>query len=303
MQDRNEPFVSIGMPVYNGEEFLAERIQSILNQTYSNFELFISDNCSKDNTEKICNEYLKKDKRVHYFRQKNPIDLISNFNYVFNKAKYDYFIWAAVDDIWLEKFLERNITELENNDKIVASISKVKKYGSNINTFTSSSNDSFLIKKYKKIRRIFRPFDTYPLTGKYHDKVKKFLQTPSPLIIYSVFRTSELKKCIPGKKTAASDYEMILKILEFGDINVIDEILFKYYSDGMSSNGLIKQYRIGFIPLVDIIFPYFNFLYWSLKKFGVSFFIVNFGTFSLMFVGGIISNIREIFNWVNPNGR
>lgn len=295
--------ITIGMPVYNGEKFLKKRLDSILGQTYSDFELVISDNCSKDNTEKICNEYLKKDKRVHYFRQKNPIDIISNFIYVFNKAKYDYFIWAAVDDIWLEKFLERNITELENNDKIVASISKVKKYGSNINTFTSSSNDSFLTKKYKKIRRVFRPFDTYPLTGKYHDKVKKFLQTPSPLIIYSVFRTLELKKCIPEKKMAASDYEMILKILEFGDINVIDEILFKYYSDGISSNGLIKQYRIGFIPLVDVIFPYFNFLNGLLKKFGMGFFIANFHTFFLMFVGGIISNVREIFNWINPNDR
>ena len=303
MRELEKTKITIGMPVYNGEKFLKKRLDSILNQTYSNFELVISDNCSTDKTQKICNEYLKKDKRINYFRQKTPIDLISNFNYVFNKSKYDYFIWASIDDIWLEKFLEKNIIKLENNDKIVASISKVKKYGKDVKTFSISSNDSFLMKKYKEVRRIFRPFDTYSLTGEYHNKVKKFLQVPSPLIIYSLFRTSELKKCIPENKMAASDYQIILKILEFGDISVIDEVLFKYYSDGMSSNGLIKQYKTGFIPFIDIVFPYFNFSKWVLKKFGMNFFIFNFSTFFLMFIGGVISNIREIFNWVSPNDK
>lgn len=301
MQNTDKVKVTIGMPIYNGEKFLEKRLDSILCQTYSYFELIISDNCSTDNTQKICIEYLKKDKRIQYFRQNNHIDLISNFNYVFDKAKYDYFIWASVDDIWLEKFLESNIMELENNTKLVGSISKVKKYGSNINTFTSSLTDSLWVKKYKKMRRVFRHFETFSLTGDYQDKVKKFLHTPAPLIIYSVFRTSELKKCISKKKMAASDYQIILKVLEFGDVNVVDEILFEYYSDGTSSNGLIKQFRIGFIPLMDVIFPYFNFLNWSLKKFGLKFFMSNYRIFFLMFVGGLISNIREIFNVVISN--
>lgn len=88
---------------------------------------------------------------------------------------------------------------------------------------------------------------------------------------------------------------MILQILEYGDINVIEETLMEYYFGGISSKGLIHQFRNGDIPLSDIILPYYNFFRWTIKKFGLKFFITNFDKFFLMCIGGIISNIREIF--------
>ena len=76
------PEVSIGLPVYNGELFLKKALDSLLNQTYSNFELIISDNNSTDSTQKICQEYAKNDKRICYIHQEKNIGAFSNFSFV-----------------------------------------------------------------------------------------------------------------------------------------------------------------------------------------------------------------------------
>ena len=104
----------------------------------------------------------------------------------------------------------------------------------------------------------------------------------------------DLKKSIIVKNIAALDFIIILNVLEFGKINVLDEVLMKYYTGGSSSNGFISQFRNKQIPLEDLIFPYFSFLNLSRKKYGVKFLLHNSRFFSL-FVGGIISNFRELF--------
>lgn len=68
--------ISIGLPVYNGERFLRSKIESILNQTHTNFELIISDNCSTDQTQKICEEYVRKDNRIKYYHQEKDFGLL-----------------------------------------------------------------------------------------------------------------------------------------------------------------------------------------------------------------------------------
>jgi glycosyltransferase involved in cell wall biosynthesis len=92
--------VSIGMPVFNGEKFIHEAINSLLSQTFTDFELIISDNASTDKTEAICREYEKKDKRIRYVRQKENIGVIANFKYVLDQSAGEYFMWAAADDVW-----------------------------------------------------------------------------------------------------------------------------------------------------------------------------------------------------------
>ena len=67
--DYSNPKISIGIPVYNGEKFIRKCIESVLQQTYKNFELIISDNASTDSTPDICKEFLKKDNRITFVRQ------------------------------------------------------------------------------------------------------------------------------------------------------------------------------------------------------------------------------------------
>ena len=92
MRADGSPLVSVVTPVYNGEAYLAECIESVLTQTYSNFEYIIVDNCSTDGTSKIVNEYGKKDSRIKAYRNDVLLDIIANHNHAFRlispKSKY-----------------------------------------------------------------------------------------------------------------------------------------------------------------------------------------------------------------------
>lgn len=104
---RNNPQVSIGMPVYNGEKYIREALNSLLAQSFTDFELIISDNASLDKTELICREYLQKDSRIQYIRQEKNLGASNNFEFVLNKAKGKYFMWAAHDDVFFPFHLEK----------------------------------------------------------------------------------------------------------------------------------------------------------------------------------------------------
>jgi glycosyltransferase involved in cell wall biosynthesis len=110
--DENKmPRVSIGLAVYNGEEFLEEAILSILNQTYKDFELILSDNASTDRTQEICLNYAKKDSRIHYNRNPTNIGGANNENLSFRLSSGEFFRLAAHDDI-LHPDLIRSCVEI-----------------------------------------------------------------------------------------------------------------------------------------------------------------------------------------------
>jgi len=291
-----KPLITIGIPIFNEEKFIKQCLESILSQTYTNFEVIISDNVSTDNTSKICEEFAKMDDRIRYVRQKKHLYFWSNFGYLLNQSQSVYFVWHAADDIWENTFLEKNIFSLEQNKKFVGSISQIERYGGDVKNFDVISTDSFFQKKYKKFRSVFRPFTLSSICGEYFDKAQKFLNVPTAILMYSVFRTNELKKYFVEKKMAAIDYALILNILESGDLNVLDEILLKYYTRGRASKGYIANSRMHMIPYVDAVFPFYTFLNWVRKKFGIFFFLSNFKLFFRLFMGGVVSNIREIFS-------
>jgi glycosyltransferase involved in cell wall biosynthesis len=107
------PTVSIGLPVYNGARFLTEAIESILAQTFADFELIISDNASSDQTPEICRAYAARDRRIRFYRQEQNLGAARNFNLVFERAGGQYFKWAAHDDIIHPTYLARCVAALE----------------------------------------------------------------------------------------------------------------------------------------------------------------------------------------------
>jgi len=113
------PFVSIGMPVFNGERYIEEAIASILAQTESDFELIISDNASTDRTGEICRLFAARDPRIRYRRNKTNLGAAENYNRVFWAASGPYFKWAAHDDICAPEFLQRCTEMLEKDPGIV----------------------------------------------------------------------------------------------------------------------------------------------------------------------------------------
>lgn len=94
------PAVSIGMPIYNGEKYIREALDSLLGQSFANFELIISDNASTDGTEGICLEYAARDARIRYIRQPKNLGALANFKFVLDEARGAHFMWAATDDVW-----------------------------------------------------------------------------------------------------------------------------------------------------------------------------------------------------------
>ena len=109
------PVVSVAVPVYNGERFLEESVESILAQTYQDFELILCDNASTDRTEEICRRFMERDGRVRYHRQARNVGASRNWNKAFALSRGRFFKWHADDDLLDPHYLERLVSILESD--------------------------------------------------------------------------------------------------------------------------------------------------------------------------------------------
>jgi glycosyltransferase involved in cell wall biosynthesis len=118
------PLVSVGMPVYNEVRFIAAAIGSLLEQTYSNLELIISDNGSTDGTGEISESFALRDGRVRYVRNPRNIGATQNFANAQALATGKYFMWAGGHDLWDPDLVEKSVQALESHpDAVVATAS------------------------------------------------------------------------------------------------------------------------------------------------------------------------------------
>jgi glycosyltransferase involved in cell wall biosynthesis len=113
------PRLTIGLPVYNGEKYVAESIEALLGQSYTDFELIISDNASTDATGEICRDYARQDSRVRYIRQSKNIGLAPNHNVVVDQARGELFKWTAGDDLYARDLVERCVDALDKYPEVV----------------------------------------------------------------------------------------------------------------------------------------------------------------------------------------
>ena len=112
------PRLTIGLPVYNGEDYLAAAIDALLAQTYTDFELIVSDNASTDGSGKIAEAYAALDPRVRYVRHPANLGSAENHNFVIREAKGEFFKWASDDDLYAPDLLERCIDALDARPEI-----------------------------------------------------------------------------------------------------------------------------------------------------------------------------------------
>ena len=115
----NMPCVSIGLPVFNGELYLRDALESLLNQSLTDIELIIGDNGSTDGTAEICKSFAAQDSRIRYFRHEGNRGAAYNFNFVFQKAISPYFKWASNDDVCAPEFLAQCVSVLDTEHDIV----------------------------------------------------------------------------------------------------------------------------------------------------------------------------------------
>lgn len=113
-----EPRVTIGLPVFNGENYLGLAIDSLLKQTFEDFELIICDNASTDGTEEICRSVVG-DPRVRYVRQASNLGATANYNHAFSLGTAPLFRWAAHDDLWRPTHLEKSVEAFDAHPEAV----------------------------------------------------------------------------------------------------------------------------------------------------------------------------------------
>lgn len=142
----NADTIDILLPTYNGEKYLKEQIDSILNQTYKNIRLIISDDCSKDSTPKILEEYKGKDERIELYLQKENIGVVKGIEFLLKKVKSNYYMLADQDDVWLPMKVEKSIETLkkENADLVFGDLEVVDQ---DLKTMYPSFGDFMLLNR------------------------------------------------------------------------------------------------------------------------------------------------------------
>jgi len=232
------PTISIGMPVFNAENTLIRAIDSLLGQTFGDFELIISDNCSDDRTASICQEYCRKDHRVRYFKQIENIGAIRNFLFVLQEARGRYYTWAAGDDLRSPDYLQQTFQFLENNPDYVAATTP------NCFEGQEGSDENWI---------------RFELSGNTGDRILTFFDYCwlSHGIFYSLTRTEILRECrIVGQSFTAADWAINLFLASRGKIHRTQAGLTVFGRKGISSgSGAWRAFRSLW---VEWIFPFYR---------------------------------------------
>lgn len=122
----NAPKVSIVLPVYNGENYVRQAIESVLTQTYRDFEFLIVDNASTDATERICTAYAANDSRIRYHRHAKNLGASMNHILGFRMASAEYVKFIAHDDVWAPTLLEKCVRVLDENPEVILAYPKTR---------------------------------------------------------------------------------------------------------------------------------------------------------------------------------
>src|SRR4029079_828820 len=221
------PRVSIGLPVYNGENFLEAALVSLLNQTYEDFELIISDNASSDRTEEICRSYASKDKRIKYFRNDTNRGAMFNYNRVFELSSGEYFKWAAHDDVVADTFLEKAVSALDRDPAVLLCLSKVK----------FIDDRGAILEQYNPRSR--------GLSIKAHERFCDLvISTHIVTEIFGLIRASVLKEVGPQGAYVGSDRVLLGELALIGHFYQIPECLFFHREHANTASNLYADPRL-----------------------------------------------------------
>jgi glycosyltransferase involved in cell wall biosynthesis len=202
------PRLSIGLPVYNGEDYLPQALDALLGQSYHDFELIIADNASTDATEKICREYADQDERVRYLRQPYNKGISENHNVLVRMARGELFKWVGHDDLFARELLARCVEQLDANpDAVLATswtalINETDELKGVITQYPAGSDSPRAAERYEGLLHAVSGDDDYgviridalrrtPLLGSYYHADRalvaelslygRFLRIPEPL--------------------------------------------------------------------------------------------------------------------------
>lgn len=205
------PRVTIGLPIYNGQNYLARTMDSILAQTFRDFEIVIADNASTDRTEDICREYAAHDARVRYYRNETNVGASANYNRVFELGQGDYFKWAAHDDLLAPTYLERCVEALDNNPDVVLAYTQAK----------AIDDKGDIVKVY--------PGKHYFASPVPRERFYEFVLDPHPVVaVFGLMRREVLGRTRLIGKYSGSDRPLLSELSLLGKFYEVPEYLFFY---------------------------------------------------------------------------
>lgn len=246
--------VSIGVPVYNGENYLELALDALLAQTFHDFELIISDNGSNDRTEAICRSYASQDHRIRYYRNETNQGAASNFNRLVELANSEYFMWASHDDLWAPEYIEKCVLILDENPDVILCYAGTEEIDEN--------------------GKSTRSFEVNPdlASTKACNRFSACWKYPPQIPVFGLMRTSELKKTRLLGKFSSADRILVGHLALLGPLYGIPETLFFYRRHPEQSTGNPLMGRHAYISWYDtkkrntITFPHWRLLREHLKS-------------------------------------
>ena len=217
----------IGLPVFNGERFLAETLDSLLAQTFGDFEIVISDNASTDATPEIARVYAERDLRVRYRRNDRNLGASPNFNLVFGQCRSEYFKWVAADDLCAPRFLEACVDALEARPAAVIGFPGT--------AFVDA--ESHLLYHFEELLQL-PEWSSDPFV-RARQALGALLQdgSVSNVIVFGVMRTSALRPIPPLGNYFGADLPLVARVLMAGEVIALPETLsFLRRHEGSSSS-------------------------------------------------------------------
>lgn len=198
--------LTVGMPTYNAERHIAEAIESMLAQSYRDFELLISDNASTDRTEDICRHYQRSDSRITYVRQLQNLGATENYNFVFRESNSELFKWASSNDYCTEKTLENCINEIDKDPLVVLCYPPAKLFEKSLED-ARDYEDNMVTVADSSVTRFFHVVDNMALNNVMNGVTKSDALRRTPLIKEFPYadRNMVAELALIGKIVSASD--------------------------------------------------------------------------------------------------
>ncbi len=219
--------VDILLATYNGEQYLKEQLDSILDQSYNEFRLLISDDASTDDTVRILKEYEEKDNRITVFFQKENSGVIKNFEFLLERVENEYYMFSDQDDIWKEDKIEKSIKRIEETDSSLV-YTDLEVVDSDLNvTYKSYWKLKGIYNKIKKYNNFESLYLNNFVTGCTIISKKEFIDEVLPLPNTSKF--------------VLHDYWIPLVLSQKHKISYIEEPLIKYRQHKNNKIGSKKK--------------------------------------------------------------
>lgn len=205
------PRVTVGLPVFNGEQYLAETIESILAQDFEDFELLVADNASTDRTRTIVEQFAARDSRIRLLPSETNRGAAWNYNRLVDEARGEYFKWAAHDDRLEAPFISRCVEVLDDRPEVVLCY-----------TEALDIDDAGAVVRRHRLR-------TYATGSNVRSRVRQVLLDPSPCLeSFGVVRTAELRRTGRIGAYTSSDRTLFLELCLIGQFYEVGEPLFHH---------------------------------------------------------------------------